>query len=114
MAEKLASLRKYGGNMNIATPDIISNADMATHTSRNVAVSKMPKTVIVIFVSTNGGFVYVAYDVKSNKWVRTYYNSSYVTDSGDGLPPQLTAVTSTYVTVYNTGNVTYRTSAIVY
>lgn len=118
MSEVLASLKKKGGNdIDIINPDVISTADMNGNTTRNVAVTKMPRLVNYFMDPTSGGnFYHFYYDVKQNKYFRNYHSASgYLHSTENGMPSAITNVTSSTVTVKNISSSTqYRTSVLIY
>ena len=120
MSEVLVKLQKKGGgnDIDILNPDVISTADMNGATTRNIAVTQMPRLIIYDMapMSTQGNYYHFYYDVTQDKYFSDYHNANgYAQASGNGKPSGITSVTSSNVTVKNIANSTqYRTSALIY
>ena len=94
-----------GGGVDIAVPDLVSQANMAASSSRNITVTKKPKCVVLCESQrgTDGAQFLQIYDAVNNKYTLAQYlaNGGYTYGNGSGLPGRITTVSNTTVKVEN-------------
>lgn len=108
-----------GSLINIAAPDIISQATMAQGATRTIAVTQKPRYVILLTNrqnDTTGRGQAFCYDSENDQYVYAAYTSEgyQYTKQGSGTPNLITSVTSSTVGLYNLNAASIRTSCLIY
>lgn len=102
----MALFRCGGGtNINLGAPDLVSQANIAANSSRNITVTKKPRYVVLCESQrgTDGAQFCQIYDAVNNTYAQAHYlaDGGYTHAEGTGLPGRITTVSATTVTVRN-------------
>ena len=109
-----------GGNeVNLANPDIISQATMAQNATRSITVTKKPRYVVLTTnrqSDTTGRGQCFLYNVKTDTYTYGAYTSDGYLNSknSSGKPTLITSVTSSSVGLKNTNAASVRTTCFIY
>lgn len=108
-----------GSLLNIAAPDIISQATMASGATRSIAVTQKPKYVILLTnrqSDTSGRGQSFCYDSENNQYAYAAYTSDGYANSkqSSGMPTLITSVTSSSVELRNSNAASIRSSCMIY
>lgn len=108
-----------GSDINLAAPDIISQANMASGGTRSISVTKKPRYVVLLTNrqnDTTGRGQSFCYDAKYDQYTYAAYTSDGYLNSKQtaGLPTLITSVTSSAVGLKNTNAAAIRSSCMIY
>lgn len=105
--------------IDFSNPDLISQANISSNSSRSITVTQKPRFICVLEVrnSDSTGRSYSAfYDVANNKYtVANYSGDGYTnTKAASGMSPYITSVTSSSVTISNPNAATVRSHVLIW
>ena len=116
----MSLFRCGGGNqINLANPDLISQATMASGATRSITVTKKPRYVILLTnrqSDTTGRGQSFCYDADNDQYAYAAYTSDGYLNSKQtaGMPTLITSVSSSSVTLKNTNAASIRSSCMIY
>ena len=105
-----------GLSLDLTNPDVVSQSNISGNSNKNITVTQLPRFVVFLGVNAGnaGRFAFAIYDVANDKFYYASYTGSYSKSSGSGKPTNITAVTSTTVTVRNASGSSYTTTTLIY